>query len=450
MNKLQLSDIVQQRKDRGFRARRAGIWGIVYQFVYAVAQLVVMGVLARYLGPEQFGLWMTVLALTTWMPLANLGQNSVLLTKMGGIALTDHVASQRVFTASAFLVTAITVVLVIPLLATGPYFPWAEMLNGKDAMTDSEIGILVVAVLLVSLLAIPASLGASSVFASQRGDIVHMVMSMGSLFSLGLVGIGVWLKGPLWLIGSIAVSGPLLGGLTLWAQGLSNGMVPIPKLSALDPNAVRSAMKVGATFLFVDLTTLLLMRTPDVIVAHLQGVAAVGAFASVGRLPLLMMALFQALLLPFWPAIGEAANRGDLDWIRRMTKYTLLLILGIWAAGAAGMWTLGAFFIELWMGSADFANSDLIRAACAQSLGLGLFAWISILLSALSRQRLLVMISGLTALIFLPLAFFCGDRYGPVGVALAQAGALLFCAVPLGGLVLHRIIANKTPVALAT
>lgn len=140
---------------------------------------------------------------------------------------------------------------------------------------------------------------------------------------------------------------------------------------------------------------------------------------------------FPSTLATVWPALGEAAHRGDREWVQRVTKQTLAMVLGVWVVGATGIWFLGSFFIHLWTGSADFANSDLIAAACAQSLGLGLFTWLSILLSALSQQRLLVVTSVLASLVFLPLAIFLGGRFGPVGVALAQVVSPLFCAVPL-------------------
>jgi O-antigen/teichoic acid export membrane protein len=294
------------------------------------------------------------------------------------------------------------------------------------------------AALLVSLLAIPAGLGTFSVFAHQRGDLMHMIMSAGSMISLGVAGVAIWLHQPLWLAGAITLSGPLLGGVALWIIGLANDLVPRPQWALVDRNNLNGVMKAGFMFLLIDAATLMLLRTPDLVVAHMHGVDAVGPFASVGRLPLLMIALFQALLLPFWPALGEATHRGDHGWVRQIVIRTLLMVVGLWIVGALSIWFLGPFFIQLWTGSSDFSNRGLIAAACIQSLGLGLFAWLSVLLSALSEQLKLVGLMMLSSLAFLTLAYIWGNQFGPVGVALAQAGALLFCAVPLGSLVLNR------------
>lgn len=436
--------VALQRRDQVLNARRTGVWGVIYQGVYAASQFVGLGMLVRYVDKEQYGLWMTIMALTTWMTIGSLGQMSALLTKLGAVALTDRQAAQRIFSASTFIVMAVSAALVLFLELADAYLPWGQLLNTSGTMTDSAISAIAVAALVVSVVALPASLGSFSVLAHQRGDFVHMIMSAGTLVSLGAAGAAIFLNQPLWLVGSITLSGPLLGGVASWIFGLASGLVPCPRWELVDRNALRSVLKPGFIFLLIDAATLVLLRTPDVIVAHLHGLEAVGPFASVGRLPLLMIALFQALLLPYWPALGDAAHRGDWEWVLRLVKNTLALVLGVWVVGVAGIWFLGGFFIRVWTGSSDFSSSGLIAAACVQSLGLGLFAWLSVLLSALSMQRALVVTLSLTSLAYLTLAFVFGSQYGPVGVALAQATALLFCAVPLGGLVLYLRLVQKS------
>ncbi|MFZ4535409.1 lipopolysaccharide biosynthesis protein [Propionivibrio sp.] len=437
-----MGDLTSLRKDRGVKARRTGALGIVYQGVYAVSQLVGLGMLVRYVGKEQYGLWMTVLAVAAWIPMANLGQTSALLTNLGAVALTDRSAANKMFSASTLLVVGSSTLLILTLVLANPFIPWGTLLNAEGVATDSSVGDVTVAALIVSLAALPAGMGAFAVFAHQRGDLVHMIMSADALFSLGAAGVAIWLHQPLWLVGAITLSGPLLGGITLWILGLANGLVPRTRWALVDWNTLKSVLKAGFMFLLVDTTTLVFLRTPDVIVAHIHGVDAVGPFASVGRLPLLMMAIFLALLLPYWPALCEATHRGDHGWVRRIALRTLVMIIGLWGLGAMGIWLLGAFFVHLWTGSSEFSSPSLIAAACVQSLGLGLLAWLSVFLSALSLQRQLVLAAGVASLVFLPLAFYLGNQFGPVGVALAQAGALLFCAFPLGGMALYRKLAQ--------
>jgi O-antigen/teichoic acid export membrane protein len=438
----------RQRSERVRKAHRTSVLGVAYQGVYAASQLVGLGLLVRYVGQTQYGLWMTVLAMTAWMSIAGIGQNSVLLTKLGSVALTNPPAAKRVFSASVTAVAMVSTVLILVVLLIGSRVPWGNFFNVTGTLTDPDIGFIVSAALTISLLAAPAALGSFSVFSYQRGDLVHIVMGASSLVSLAATAFSMWLRLPLWLVGAITLSGPLIGGIALWILGLKLELVPRPRWSSVDRATLSSSIKVGVLFLFIDAATLMLQRTPDLIVARIHGVGAVGSFASVGRLPLLMMALFQAVLLPFWPAIGDAAHRGDRVWIRRIVLRTLLLVMGVWLIGAVGIWFFGSFFVRLWTGVSEFANDGLIAAACVQSLGLALFAWLAMLLSALSEPRMLAMTSGIASVVFLPLAYLWGHHFGPVGVAMAQAFALVFCAVPVGLRMLSRAVAADSPTTL--
>src|SRR5437764_8167327 len=111
-----MEDLTRQRKERGQNARRTGVWGIIYNGVYAVSQLVALGMLVRYVGKEPYGLWMTIIAIASWMPLANLGQQSALLTRLSAAAHTDRDAAQRILSASTLLVTAVSTLLLPVLL----------------------------------------------------------------------------------------------------------------------------------------------------------------------------------------------------------------------------------------------------------------------------------------------------------------------------------------------
>ncbi|WP_295430414.1 oligosaccharide flippase family protein [uncultured Thiodictyon sp.] len=438
-----MDDLARLRKDRGAKAKRTGVWGVIYQGVYAATQLVALGMLVRYVGREQYGLWMTILAVTTWAPVANLGQTSVLLTRLGALAHTDRPSAGRVFSASTVLVTSAAAVLLLIIALCVPLVSWSGLPVGDASLWLAQATAAVA--LTVSVLTLPAVFAGCAIFAHQRGDLVHMIMSAASLIGLAAMAIAMRLQQPLWVVGGLSLAGPLLGGLTLWWLGLATGLMPRPRWALVDRKTLTNLMKTGLVFFLTDAAAILLLRSPDVIVASVDGVDAVGPFASVGRLPLLLVAVFQAVLLPFWPALGEAAQRRDYEWIRRTARYTLVLVLSLGTLAAAGIGVAGTAVVEVWMGGPGFSTPGLLAAACLQTLSLGLFFWLFVLLGALSMQRQLAVVAGVTTLIFLPLAFLSGTWLGPVGVALAQALALLCCAVPLGTLVLYRYLAEHAP-----
>jgi len=424
--------------------RRTALLGLAYQGVYATTQLVALALLVRYAGNERYGLWMTVLALTTWVPLANCGQSSVLLTRLGAVAFVDARAARRIFFASLSIVAVASAALLLLIGLAGQILPWDALLNANRPAGVALSTSTAVAALITATISVPAMLGPYAVFAHQRGDLVHSIMATACIAVLVLSAAAIQSGAPLWLAGSLTLAGPLLGGAALWAIGLRQGLVPAPLPPCLDIATVRSLSAAGIAFLLVDGSMLVLLRTPDVVVARLFGTESVGPFASVGRLPMLMLALFQAVLMPFWPALGEAAHTGDRAWIRRIAGKSLMLVLAMSCLAVAGILLAGPAFLRAWMGSPDYANPALIVAACAQTVGQALLAWVWILMGGLSLHRPLAATCALAALAYLPCAYVLGASVGPVAVAWAQACALLLLAFPLGAALVWRHIADPS------
>ena len=422
------------------RTRRAAVLGVVYQGVFAVVQLIALGMLARHTTRDVFGLWMTVMALASWAPMAYFGQPAALLTRLGAVAGADRAASGRLFIAASVITLGVTALVLAALLGATPWLSWPGILNANTPATASLAQTTALLAIGVALLANPATIANFSLMAHQRGDVAYAAMIAACLAGLLLFGAGVWFAQPLPVLGALMLSGPLLGGLALWLIVASGRLIPLPHWRDFDRRALRTMALTGLHFVAIDVGALAIVRTPDVIVAQLHGPEAVAIFSAVGRLPLLMLAVFQAVLIPYWPILAEALHAGDAARLRRTAAGSLWLVLAIGAAGVVLLTTMGTPFVRAWLGTDDPAIAPLVRAACLQTVGMGVLAWFGVLLGALSMLRHQLALLAGTAMLFLPLAVGMGHTLGPLGVALAQAASLLLFTSVLGGWLLrHKI-----------
>lgn len=422
------------------RARRAAALGVVYQGVFAVVQLIGLGVLARHTARDVFGLWMTVMALASWAPMAYFGQPAALLTKLGAVAGAGRAAGGRLFLAASVITAAVTALLLAILLCAGWWLSWPGILNANTPATTSLAQATVLLAMGVALLANPATIANFSLMAHKRADVAYTTMIAACLAGLLLFGAGVWFAQPLPVLGALMLSGPLLGGLALWLIVASGRLIPLPHWRDLDRGALKTMALIGMHFVAIDVGVLAIVRTPDVIVAQLHGPEAVAIFSAVGRLPLLMFAVFQAVLMPYWPILAEALHAGDAARLRRTAVGSLWLVLAVGAASVVLMATLGPAFVRTWLGTDDPAIAPLVRTACLQSVGMGVLAWLGVVFGALSILRQQRALLAATAVLFLPLAIGMGYALGPLGVALAQATSLLLFTSVLGSWLLrHKI-----------
>lgn len=431
------------------RVRTTALLGAVYQGVFAVTQLGCLALLVRHTTRDVYGLWMTILALTSWAPMMYFGQPAALLTKMGSVALTSKPLAESIFTASLAIVLGVASVSLAALLLAGPWLSWVQILNAQTPASADLAKATACAALAVAFLANPATMANFAVMAHQRGHVVHLTMIAASCVGLLAFTAGVLGGHSLKLTGALMICGPLLGGLALWLMIGRRELACRPRWRALDIPTLRMMWSVGLHFVAIDLVTLAIVRTPDLIVAQLHGAEAVGIFSSVGRLPMLMLAVFQTTLLPYWPVLGAAMQRGDMQAVRSVIFKSLRMQFLVCALGTLTMALLGARFVRAWLGTDDASIPSLVAAACLQSPGLALLAWVSVMFSAMSMFRQQVALLAATAVIYLALSVQMGQALGPPGVAAAQAITLLCFMTPVGCWLLHRNVQRQARQASA-
>jgi len=88
----------------------------------------------------------------------------------------------------------------------------------------------------------------------------------------------------------------------------------------------------------------------NLILAQLLGGSAVPQYAIAQKVFLMVVVLQSAWLAPLWPAYGEAIHRGDIAWVRRTLKRSVMMA----AAGAGGLSAILAVLsrpiFEHWVG----------------------------------------------------------------------------------------------------
>ena len=430
-------------------ARRTAALGLLHQAAYASSQLLATGIISRAVAADQFGLWLTVFALTTWVPLLSIGQYAVLLTTLGSVARRDRAAATRAYGASFAIAASSACVVLAALLFGAPWTPWPAWLNADTPALAAMTTPVVMAMLGATLLAVPLTLMGFAVFAHQRGDLVHLAMISGSVAGTLALLLAAATHQPLWVLGATAVAGPLLGGLWIAWRHAGGRYLPRLALGQLHRSDVGTALKMGLALAAADLLLFAIVRTPDLVVARLHGLDAVGPFGAVGRVPVLLLAVFQALMLPYWPALADAVHQGDVRRVRRIAVRSLATILGIWAAVSVVLVGWGLPLFRVWLGDGVQVQQPLLVAACGQSLGIGLLAWLMVVLNAQVRTRTLLATLAAAACIYVALAVWLGLRSGPVGVAHGQVIGMLAELLPVAAWQLRELLRAAARVAHA-
>jgi O-antigen/teichoic acid export membrane protein len=137
------------------------------------------------------------------------------------------------------------------------------------------------------------------------------------------------------------------------------------------------------------------------------------------------------LVAPLWPAYGEAASRGHMDWVRRTLGRSTLIVLALTSAASIVLLLMARTLIQWWVGSRIHPPLWLlvglaiwtVVASCGDAIGM--------FLNGVELMRFEVITASIFGVVCVTAKVFFVRHFGIVGVPWATlASHSLFIALP--------------------
>jgi O-antigen/teichoic acid export membrane protein len=312
---------------------RLAAWAIVANVASKGTAMAVMvlsvSLTIPYLGTQRFGIWMTVASFTAMLSFLGLGV---------GNALTNHVAGRAVQRDPALLRQAISgglgfllmiglaVGASLYLLASG--LPWARLIKVDDAalLLEAQEAAKLFAVLFGLHL---FTTGIQSVFAGlQRTFEVYLAATLGSLFSLGVLFFAVQAHAgiPTLLAATFGIQS--LAALLLLGVLLRRDLFSLSEIRRAVKLETSGLIRIGGLFFVLHLGTMIGWGADALIISSALGPAQVAIYTMAQRLFQFVTQPLAMVNTPLWGAYADAHAKGDVAFIRRTFRASMLLTLG--------------------------------------------------------------------------------------------------------------------------
>jgi len=283
-----------------------------------IATLATIPITAPYLGPERFGLFMTISAVPLLLSFADFGIGNGLLTELAKAHGRSDEAEARTLVSSAFfMMMATAAVLVAALLGTYRWIPWDRLFNVNSSQAIAEAGPALLVFGVSIALNMPLGIVQRVQQAFQEGFSANLWLGFGNLLSFVLLILFVRLGlGLPWLVFAVAGGPVLAGALNLLVEfgWLRRWLAPHPRQVRLV--ASRKVMGTGLLIFSSQISAAVLLSSPVLLLARNSGQASVASFSVLQRLYSVFVVGSSLLMTPLWPAYSEAFAKGDMTWIR--------------------------------------------------------------------------------------------------------------------------------------
>ncbi|HEY4299511.1 MAG TPA: lipopolysaccharide biosynthesis protein [Candidatus Didemnitutus sp.] len=321
-------------------------------------QMLQVPLVVRALGPEAFGLWMTMTSFTNLVLFADLGLGIGAQNRLAEHLARDEREEARALLGDVFLLLAgvgTTVAVIVTLVVLRVDFRTLFHLHEAVTIADAPSAGLVMA--WVFCAGFPFGLAQRLAFARQEGWLYNAAQALASILALALVAVGVH-RG--WSFAGLvaAAQGSLLAGnVCLFVFQLHQlGWVAGWRLR-LRSTSVRGLLQTGAFFSVQQILTTVLYSLPQVIISTFLGAAAVTPYNLVQRLFNLFAIIQNAYMLPLWPAYSHAKAQGRYGWIRSALRRSVVATAVCCVLPMAASACFAPAIIHLWVGN------DAVRPA---------------------------------------------------------------------------------------
>jgi O-antigen/teichoic acid export membrane protein len=310
--------------------------------------LITISILLKYLGEERFGIWQTILSISTFFSLLNFGYSNGLrnlITKL--IIKNKEKEISKAIGATYILVSKIVAISAIILLPSLYFFLNPKSLFLGTTIASNEINISLLIFLSFFLFNIILNLSESIAFGIQKSYLASLFQTISVFFSLILV----YIIGKNNEINLIQVA--FIFGVT---QSTAYIIFIIFQKIKWNINidfkssySLKETNKLSFHFFIAHLLSVAFLSIDNFIISSTLGAEETAGFSIVTKIFFTLITIFSILLIHFWNSVTEAYEKTKFLWILNKVKILIKISFLFFFVGL-----LISFFQEnilfLWLG----------------------------------------------------------------------------------------------------
>jgi O-antigen/teichoic acid export membrane protein len=326
----QSANVLDHAQQRNKRLRSSVIAGLLLKPLALLTPLLIMPLQVRYLGKEGFGLFQAIVGLAVLLAMSNVGMQQGLVNRLIDCHVSgDRVMARRYISSLAITLGALLGVLFILWTEASILLPWGHIFkvtNGQFAQATPWVAWITGSMFLVGMvLFIP-----SAVYTAYQEQATAYVWDGVAKLAIVVATIAV-----------VCIPFKLMG-VRLVAVALAMTAVPVtisalntlvlyknrpwfrPRWADFDLSIVRSVLRDGFYMFILQGAVIIMFQGDDALIGALVSPEAVTPYALVSQVFLMAYGVLWVFLGPLLPAHGEAYRRGDVAWIQRHLRLSLI------------------------------------------------------------------------------------------------------------------------------
>jgi O-antigen/teichoic acid export membrane protein len=428
-----LNRFIKSGEKRSARLKKNIINSFLIRSLSVSINLLIVSLSLKYVDPIQYGIWLTLTSIISWFTYFDFGMGNGLRNKLAtAIAFEEYDKAKKYVSTTYAIFTIIAISVFVLFCFVNPYIDWTHILNIPSTVGDDIHLVLMVLLgsLCIQFVVQLINTVLNSLQETARAEFITLLGQVGMLITLIILKYTV--NGSLKILIIALNIAPLtiVFLASLLHYNRKHNLIA-PSIKSIDFSYAKSILNVGGAFFLIQIGSLILFQTDNIIITRILGPEAVTKFNVTYKLYSIIIVVFSIIAAPYWSAFTEAWAKKDYQWINRSIKrlrevwmFTSFVIVPVFFA-------LAKFLFKIWLPENIVINLSLsvsmaVYVICSTCLSFNCY-----FLYGISKLRVLLILYVLVTVTNVPLGIVMGKLLGIEGVILANVIAFILMNIVL-------------------
>lgn len=389
-----------------------------------ILTLISAPIMLHHVDRADYGVLLTLTSIVGWVGYMDVGLGNGLRNKLPEFLAKGDFNSAKKIVSSCYVTLAIYVALIIVIfLIVSPFVDWLGVLNSPTS-DAGEIQGLTNIVFISFCIQFLFGLINSILFAYQMPAFQSLFTFVGQFIALIALVIQVYVFDVTSVLQIGAVNSmipPLvlfLGSIGLFRTKLKE---IAPSFKLFEFKSVGSILSLGLKFFVLQMITIVLFQANSIIIARVVSPEAVVEYNLAFKYVSLLTMIFTIVITPVWSATTDAYVRKDFVWIKKTISFSRKVCIASIFIGVL-MVLASKFVYGIWLGKGtidiNYSTTGLILLYISFEM---LYKVYGTIINGTGKVFAQIILTGVIAIIYIPLAIFFGKLFGLSGVLIANA-----------------------------
>ena len=409
------------------RTRKARINTIIMFVIRGLSiaiSLLYVPLLLNTLNAAQYGVWLVITSIVSWVSLMDIGLGNGLRNKLVKPIVDEDVVTCKEYISSAYAALScfIFFLLCIFIILSNNYLSWNKILNTTD-IDPIELTKLVNVVFIAFGIQFILNLQNSILFAFQKPALSSIITFLSNLFSFlaVLAAVKIWGITDLLRLGCIISLTPIvvliISSICIFSTILKKYR---PDIQHIKYSKIKDTLNLGIKFFIIQIITIVLYQTNNIIITHVVDSIAVVQYNIAYKYMNVLAMAYTIIVTPIWSATTDAYVRKDFDWIKSTHK-TLNKILVLAICCGLVMCLISPIIFNVWLGKDHLPIPGLTIALILIYVSFKMaYNCYGYIINGIGKIYAQLIITLIIAIIYIPTTIYMGKLFGLNGVIISS------------------------------